>query len=38
MKKVKPSLQRINFLLKKMPKNSICAEIGVWKGLFSQKF
>ena len=37
MKKVKPSLQRRNFLLKKMPKNSICAEIGVWKGLFSQK-
>lgn len=25
------------FLLKMMPKNSICAEIGVWKGEFSSK-
>jgi len=26
-----------NFLLELMPKNSICAEIGVWKGDFSKK-
>jgi hypothetical protein len=26
-----------NFLLELMPKNSICAEIGVWKGEFSKK-
>jgi len=35
MKKIKPN--RRDFLLKKMPKNSIGAEIGVWKGVFTQR-
>lgn len=35
MKKVKPDNRK--FLLEKMPQNSICAEIGVWKGVFTQK-
>jgi len=28
---------RRDFLLKKLPKNSICAEVGVWKGTLSKR-
>jgi len=34
--KLRPASKR-RFLLEKMPKNSICAEIGVWEGDFSSQ-